>query len=129
MPDLEESKFTASNMIKRKQAFLLTFQNLRFVWLVPKWSLTSSSAVSNIRIIIQDQQDPSREDLAKGAGGEYRYLQLETDGSENITDVQLLRREDSVSDETVNALGFDGCSGDINRNRGGDYLYLVWKNH
>ncbi|KAN0076572.1 hypothetical protein V8E54_006714 [Elaphomyces granulatus] len=100
----------------------------KYVWLTPKWSSESSNAVSNIRIIIQKESDPNFEDLAKGAGGDYRYLRLERNGSDKIHALQLLRRKDEVSFETINALGFDGVSTDINKGRGGDYLYLVWKN-
>ncbi|KAE8352222.1 hypothetical protein BDV28DRAFT_5583 [Aspergillus coremiiformis] len=98
----------------------------KYVWLSPKWQSNTSDAVSNIRIIIQDNADGNYSDLAKGAGGDYRYLRLERDGSRKIKRIQLLRRKDEVDFGTVQALGFDGYSSDINKGRGGDYLYLVW---
>ncbi|OXV09573.1 hypothetical protein Egran_02664 [Elaphomyces granulatus] len=103
-------------------------QKGKYVWLSPKWSSESSNAVSNIRIIIQKENDPNFEDLAKGAGGDYRYLRLEKNESDKIHALRLLRRKDEVNYETIHALGFDGFSTDINKGRGGDYLYLVWKN-
>jgi hypothetical protein len=66
-------------------------------------------------------------DLAKGAGGDYRYLRLERDGGTKIREVRLLRRGDEADFAVVRALGFDGASDDINKGRGGDYLYIVWK--
>ncbi|KAL3430409.1 hypothetical protein BDV09DRAFT_189294 [Aspergillus tetrazonus] len=75
-----------------------------FVWLVPHYSSNAANAVSNIRIIIQGDSD-----------------------SAYITEVRLLRRNDEADSSVVRALGFDGASGDINKGRGGDYLYVVWK--
>ncbi|KAK1147353.1 hypothetical protein N8T08_001433 [Aspergillus melleus] len=100
-----------------------------FVWLVPKWSFESDNAVSGVRIIIQGDSDGSFKDLAKGAGGKFRYLRLERSGGEKITDIRLLRRDDEVSWDTVKSLGFDGISSDINDGRGKSFLYLVWKSH
>ncbi|PLB45807.1 hypothetical protein P170DRAFT_252922 [Aspergillus steynii IBT 23096] len=100
-----------------------------FVWLVPKWSFESDNAVSNIRILIQGDSDGNYKDLAKGAGGKFRYLRLERDGHDKITDVRLLRRDDEVKWETVKSLGFDGFTNDINDGRGKSFLYLVWKSH
>lgn len=93
---------------------------------MPEWSQNSSSAATNVRITIQSENDPKYQDLAKGAGGDYRYLRIEKDGSQKITNIRLLRRKEDTSFETIKALGFDGYSTDINKGRGGDYLYLVW---
>ncbi|PWY72994.1 hypothetical protein BO70DRAFT_399068 [Aspergillus heteromorphus CBS 117.55] len=98
-----------------------------YVWLSPKWQSNESNAVSNVRIIIQANADSSYKDLAHGAGGDYRYLRLERDGDKKITEIRLLRRKDSVDFGTVQSLGFDAYSTDINKGRGGDFLYLVWK--
>ncbi|KAE8146589.1 hypothetical protein BDV25DRAFT_48398 [Aspergillus avenaceus] len=101
----------------------------KYVWLVPRYSDDPSSAPSSIRIIIQDDADHNRDDMAKGAGGKYRYIDLQYGEGEKIKRVSLLRRKDSVSYNTIHSLGFDGYSGDINSGRGGDYLYIVWKTH
>ncbi|KAF7173580.1 hypothetical protein CNMCM5623_005787 [Aspergillus felis] len=92
-----------------------------------KYGSGSSNKVSGIDIIIQGDKDDRYDDLAKGAGGDYRYLNLRKDGSKKIVNIALLRRKESVSFETVHQLGYDGYSTDINKGRGGDYLYLVWK--
>ncbi|KAL4985164.1 hypothetical protein BDW68DRAFT_165635 [Aspergillus falconensis] len=98
-----------------------------FVWLLPRYSSDAANAVSNIRVIVQGNPDSGYVDLAKGAGGDYRYLRLERDGGNKIMEVRLLRRNDEADFAAVRALGFDGLSGDINEGRGGDYLYVVWK--
>ena len=105
----------------------LTGLTTSFVWLVPRYNSNAANAVSNIRIIIQGDPDSAYVDLAKGAGGDYRYLRLERDGGNKITEVRLLRGNDEADSSVVRALGFDGASGDINKGRGGDYLYVVWK--
>ncbi|RDW65891.1 uncharacterized protein DSM5745_09630 [Aspergillus mulundensis] len=97
-----------------------------FVWLIPTYG-SAATAASSIRIIIQGDADSAYYDLAKGAGGDYRYLRLERDGGAKISEVKLLRRGDGVDFAAVQALGFQGVSGDINEGRGGDFLYLVWK--
>ncbi|GIJ84625.1 hypothetical protein Asppvi_003474 [Aspergillus pseudoviridinutans] len=99
----------------------------KYVWLSARYGSGSSNKVSGIDIIIQADKDDRYDDLAKGAGGDYRYLNLRKDGSKKIVNVALLRRKESVSFETVHQLGYDGYSTDINKGRGGDYLYLVWK--
>jgi hypothetical protein len=99
----------------------------RFIWLVAGFHNHKPSAISQIRIDIQDEQDNSRRDLAAGTGGKFRYLAWRTDGNEKITEVQLLRRQSPVSWETLRDLGFQGMSNDINAGRGGDFLHLVWK--
>ncbi|KAL4744284.1 hypothetical protein BDW72DRAFT_98836 [Aspergillus terricola var. indicus] len=98
-----------------------------FVWLVPRYNFETDNAVSNIRVIIQGDPDSGYVDLAKGAGGDYRYLRLERDGGSKIQEVRLLRRNDEADFAAVRALGFDGLSSDINKGRGGDFLYVVWK--
>lgn len=99
----------------------------RFIWLVADFHDNKPSAISQIRIDIQDEQDNGRQDLAAGTGGKFRYLAWRTDGNEKITEVQLLRRQSPVSWETLRDLGFQGMSNDINAGRGGDFLHLVWK--
>ena len=44
-----------------------------------------------------------------------------------VTNVALLRSGQYVSLSTVKALGYSGRSDDLNRDRGGDYLYVLWK--
>ncbi|KAJ5639603.1 uncharacterized protein N7484_007465 [Penicillium longicatenatum] len=99
----------------------------KFVWLIANFHNHEPSAISQIAVDIQDQQDNGRRDLASGAGGQFRYLAWRTDGAKKITNVQVLRRKDQVSWDTLRGLGFEGMSNDINGGRGGDFLHLVWK--
>ncbi|KAJ5538204.1 hypothetical protein N7494_007683 [Penicillium frequentans] len=99
----------------------------KFVWLTATFHDNEPSALSQIAIDIQDAQDNDRSDLASGTGGQFRYLTWRTDGDRKITNVQLLRRKDQVSSDTLHGLGFQGMSNDINGGRGGDFLHLVWK--
>ncbi|KAF3901832.1 hypothetical protein AA313_de0207899 [Arthrobotrys entomopaga] len=75
--------------------------------------------------IVRTGDNTGESDLAKGAGGDYRYLRACYDHAEYaVTDVALWR----CSDKQYNApQGWHGKSGDINEGRGGDYLYLVWR--
>ncbi|KAJ5645898.1 hypothetical protein N7490_002270 [Penicillium lividum] len=99
----------------------------KFVWIVASYHNNESTAISDIKIDIQDEQDTGRHDLASGTGGKFRYLSWRNDGSKKITTLQLLRRRDQVTWDTVRNLGFDGWTSDINAGRGGDFLHLVWK--
>ncbi|KAI9327976.1 hypothetical protein BDR26DRAFT_874636, partial [Obelidium mucronatum] len=82
----------------------------------------------------------SEQDLAKGAGGDYRYLRAvkqrtgegEVQGkgaaaARKVKDVWLWRTKDE-NDLPPSAMGFDRTT-DINEGRGGDYLYLCWTYH
>ena len=65
-------------------------------------------------------------DFAKGTGGDYRYLLLERDAAQaaKVTVVALLRLAKEMHSRPA---GWDGNTPDINKGRGGTYLYLLWK--
>lgn len=77
-------------------------------------------------IAIQGSEDKSKDDLAKGAGGDYRYLILNTSVTQQskVTAVTLIRSESALN---MPPSGWDGATIDINKGRGETYLYLVWK--
>ncbi|KAF5024857.1 hypothetical protein F66182_3096 [Fusarium sp. NRRL 66182] len=81
--------------------------------------------VNNLWIDVTGSDD-SRSDLAKGAGGDYRYIgsSKDTNATQFITDVGLWRSGDGQDSPPA---GWHGKSIDINSGRGGDYLYLVWR--
>ena len=95
-----------------------------FVWLVPTFTSDPGSAQTSYSIVIQGDSNDHYQDLAKGAGGDYRYLHSRHDGEQKITKVNLLRLDEALGDLPA---GYDGRSGDINQGRGGTYLYLIWK--
>lgn len=70
-------------------------------------------------------QDSNRKNLAKGDGGMYRYLNLNSKGNAKICDIKLYRIS---KHDHINDLPVDGHSNDINYGRSNESLYLVW-NH
>lgn len=71
---------------------------------------------------IEDYRTP---DLAKGAGGDCRYLYWEyAQGDVALQDAALWRAPDAT---TIPPSGWKYISADLNGGRGGDYLYIVTK--
>ncbi|RGP71958.1 hypothetical protein FSPOR_3073 [Fusarium sporotrichioides] len=97
-----------------------------YVWLIPHRAPRPNMMVNNIWTDIRGDNIDGRDDLAKGAGGDYRFFSWSNDMNANhfITDLALWRCGDSQSDPPA---GWHGKTGDINDRRGGDYLYLVWR--
>ena len=83
-------------------------------------------AVTSFDIVIQKERDPSRDDLAKGAGGDYRYLILVKNITqlEKVTEIALLRLDGTVGDGPKSDWKY---SSNINEGRGQPALYLIWK--
>ncbi|KAK4653286.1 hypothetical protein QC762_0082020 [Podospora pseudocomata] len=83
--------------------------------------------VDNFWTDIRGSADGNRnDDLAKGAGGDYRYFSWSNnmDATHFVTDVALWRTGDAQHSPPD---GWNSMTGDINKGRGGDYLYLVWR--
>ncbi|KAF5620235.1 hypothetical protein F52700_11555 [Fusarium sp. NRRL 52700] len=103
-----------------------------YTYVVKSYTTDPSRAITGFDIVITGSCDyPELVDIAKGAGGDYRYVVTSRDLNlpTRIGDVQLWRsRDDPVSLSDVAAFGWDGISTDINHRRSGAYLYLVWKN-
>jgi len=98
-----------------------------FVWLLPIWTTRLSEGASGIELIIQSEENKDYQDLAKGTGGEFRYLKMIRDASsrKRITEIKLFR----TTNESLKPsdLGYPNYSEDINKNRRGDFLYLCWR--
>ena len=109
-----------------KQSTILPILFHRYVWLVPVYTEDVGSAATGFDIVIQGESNPALDDLAKGAGGDYRYLLPRTGGQQDkkVTQVVLFRSDNAI-DRVPN--GWDGMTIDINKGRGKTYLYLVWK--
>ena len=71
----------------------------------------------------------SLQDMAKGAGGAYRYLKQQDgrDAPVRITDVALFRSKKQQFLSVDPSNGWHESTFDINEGRGGDFLYVVWK--
>lgn len=100
------------------------YSESKFVWLVPELTHKLSEALTDLDLVITSSKDERYNDLAAGAGGDWRYLvpQRNPNSQFYITDSLALRR----SKEKVSVKFPVRSSGDINNDRGGDYLYLEW---
>ena len=95
------------------------------VYLYPRYTLLYEEAISGLSLILKDNPDSSKTDLAMGSSGQYRYLDIERDSdidATKICDVMLLRGKQRVGLPEE----WDGMF-DLNRSRGTEFLYLVWK--
>ncbi|KAI0265965.1 hypothetical protein BC834DRAFT_824277 [Gloeopeniophorella convolvens] len=99
----------------------------KYVWLVPVWGTDTRKAINNVDLVIQGKADNRYQDLAKGAKGDFRYLiPVHTaNNPQYITDLKLLRTPHSTQPDPNS--GYTGTTGDINKGRKGDYLYLIWR--
>lgn len=64
------------------------------VYLYPKYTLLYDEAISGLSLILKDNRDSSKTDLAIGAPGKFRYLDIERDSdidATKICNVMLLR--------------------------------------
>lgn len=95
----------------------------RFVWLVPEYTKKIEDAVTGFDVFIGEAD--ARPDLAKGAGGAFRYLVPVKNPrvTTKITEVALMRRTSGGGPSP----GFVGSTSDLNRSRRGDFLYVIWK--
>lgn len=94
-----------------------------YVWLVPIYAPEKKYGASGITLSIQTDIDTDRHDIARGAGGKYRYLSSENDGGWAIRNIALYR---STTEQSSPPSGYSGMCTDLNLNRGGTYLYIVW---
>jgi hypothetical protein len=95
----------------------------RAVYLYPRYTFDNREAISKFSLRLQYEIDKSKTDLTKGCPKPYRYLDSDRDPKfANITAISLLR---SGSSQSVPE-GWDGMF-DLNKNRGSEFLYLVWR--
>mmetsp|Transcript_26962 Transcript_26962/g.29398 ORF Transcript_26962/g.29398 Transcript_26962/m.29398 type:complete len:302 (-) Transcript_26962:68-973(-) len=97
----------------------------KYVWLQVVWTKELSDAATGFLFIKQSGEDKRYQDLAKGAGGDYRYLIPLAQPNYNfrLREVKLFRGDKEITQFP----GYDGHTTDINAGRGGTYLYLAWK--
>ena len=97
----------------------------KYVYIEAESTYNPKDALTNIQFIRQGAAAQGYSDLAIGAGGDYRYI-LETRAANAQLRVgsvmKLLRSKNAV---TV-VRGWNKTA-DINEGRGGDYLYLLYK--
>ena len=96
-----------------------------YVYIVPIYTNDPTEALTSVSIAIQGKSSSHFKDLAKGAGGDFRYIVPNRQSGANgfITNPRLMRSQSAVS----NFGGFSGHTTDINKGRGGTFLYIVWE--
>ncbi|KZW01226.1 hypothetical protein EXIGLDRAFT_760985 [Exidia glandulosa HHB12029] len=95
-----------------------------YVWLVPVKTSDRGAAATGWDLDITSKAIPWAQDLAAGAGGDYRYIFASYGGGTPVTELGLYRTGSGISTPPP---GYDAMTGDINKGRGKTYLYLVWK--
>ncbi|CAF3381942.1 unnamed protein product [Rotaria socialis] len=98
----------------------------KYTWLVAEYTTNVEDAASSFLIYMQSQEKHGMEDIARGTGGDFRYVVPVKNQREKkkINEINLLRSSNSVD---VVPDGYSGKSIDINRGRKKDFLYLIWK--
>ena len=77
-------------------------------------------------VVVQTDSEKKMDDLAKGAGGGYRYIFTKSDRAESakIVHAVLLRTQSAVHSAPA---GWDMISADINKGRRKSRLYILFK--
>lgn len=111
-----------------RQVGLTVPSTQRRVWLVPVYTTDVAKAATSFDVLIQPYQDTKLADLAKGAGGEFRYVVPRADRklATKIVEVGLVRSERPVRAVPT---GWDGFSviNILNGRPKKGFLHLVWK--
>lgn len=96
-----------------------------YVWLVPVWTKDPREAATGITIAYQEMDNKEHSNLARGAGGLYRFVVLQRNSNTDLRIEQVgLYRDDKESNSRLK--NWDRCTENINKGRGGGFLYLCW---
>lgn len=98
----------------------------RHVWLVPTYTRDVAAAATSFHIVVQNNSDSKIDDLARGAGGGYRYLFCKVDKEEpkKIVHAVLFRTSTGINSTPA---GWDMMTADINKGRRKSRLYILLK--
>lgn len=92
--------------------------------------MVKEEAISDLEFEKSSTAVKNYNDIAMDSGGDYRYIKASRDGSKPITNTALLRSNKHLSSEEIKSKieqsRFTNYSEDINQDRKGDYLYLLW---
>ncbi|KAL7629517.1 hypothetical protein AAE478_001038 [Parahypoxylon ruwenzoriense] len=107
------------------------FSESDFVWMIPKWTENAShdKTCTSVGYYKSQYHRSDAQDLASGAGGDYRYLQIKRNPNipRKVVDIAMIRSNSRQDEEFAKKLGYDGMSSDLNEGREHDWVYLVWK--
>lgn len=102
----------------------------RYVYLRPIYTNQVAEAMTDCRVRIEDKawSGNGTDDLAKGAGGKFRYLQFNQDTQNMVKYQQAVMIRSVGKPATIAAApGFDVITPDINQGRGHDFVYVAFK--
>merc|ERR1711933_317227 len=96
------------------------------------WACTTSCSTDAVTGMVVFQSNTGNgqlgQDIAKEAGGDYRYIITKKETGEQKVDVTSLKLwRTGSSDSKPSKYGYTDWTTDINNGRGGDYLYVCWK--
>ena len=99
----------------------------RCVWLVLHYTTDAAKAATSFDVLIQAFEDPKMRDLAKRAGGEFRYVVPRADRrlADKIADVAFVRADSPLARPPAGWHGFS--INDLNKGRKKGCLYVVWR--
>ncbi|KIP01434.1 hypothetical protein PHLGIDRAFT_80597, partial [Phlebiopsis gigantea 11061_1 CR5-6] len=99
----------------------------KFIWLVPIYTTDVARAATSFDVLIQSYEDPKLNDLARRAGGDFRYVVPRADRklSDKIVEVGILRSDKPLGRPPPGWHGY--CVNDLNKGRRKGCLYVVWK--
>ncbi|GJE96972.1 hypothetical protein PsYK624_131820 [Phanerochaete sordida] len=97
------------------------------VWLVPHYTTDAAKAATSFDVLVQAFEDPKLRDLAKRAGGEFRYVVPRADRrlADKIADVAFVRADAPLARPPASWHGFS--INDLNKGRKKGCLYVVWR--
>jgi len=99
-------------------------------YLVPEYTDDPDKACIGFEAVVTDTEAPLLNSLAGGGRGRFRYLIPVRDNGSNkkVVEVGLMRlKSSSGSSEVALEQKFDAMTRDLNKQRGGDWLYVVYK--
>lgn len=92
----------------------------QYVYLVPRYTADKKKACCGFSLFTSYNEDLTANDMAKGDGKDlYRYLHVHYDVAGNHRTVGKVY----LKEETMG----DGHTDDLNKDRGGRFLYLCWE--
>ncbi|PHH84678.1 hypothetical protein CDD83_1572 [Cordyceps sp. RAO-2017] len=105
---------------------------LDYVFLAPTYTNNPDEGCTSFEFILQYEPLDGSQELAPGSSGPGRYLgcKRHSPGKSKIRRVALYRKSGSaITLDDVKRNNYEGMTADINKDRGGDFLSLVWSSY